>query len=80
MYKILSVRAYTVNYSVQYMYIVSQHTQALSYDSLATLYRKIKLNKNRVVRHYQCISNVLIMHYNALKKVLDAFVILFSSL
>lgn len=78
MYKILSVRAYTVNYSVQY--IVSQHTQALSYDSLATLYRKIKLNKNRVVRHYQCISNVLIMHYNALKKVHDAFVILFSSL
>lgn len=77
MYKILSVRAYTVNYGVQY--IVSQHTQALSYDSLATLYREIKLNKNRVVRHYQCISNVLIMHYNALKKVLDAFVILFSS-
>ena len=45
-----------------------------------TLFGKTGLNENSVVMHFQCILNALIMHYNALIMVLNAFVTLFSPL
>ena len=48
--------------------------------AFVTLFGKTRLNENSVVMHFQCISNALIMHYNALIMVPNAFVMLFSSL
>ena len=45
-----------------------------------TLFGKTRPHENSVVMHFQCISNALIMHYNALIMVPNAFVMLFSSL
>ena len=41
-----------------------------------TLFGKTRLNENSVVMYFQCISNALIMHCNALILVLNAFVML----
>ena len=48
--------------------------------SNVTLFGKTRLNENSVIMHFQCIFNALIMHYNVLIMVFNAFLMLISPL
>ena len=46
------------------------------WNIIVTLFGKTRLNENSIVLHFQCTLTALIMHYNVLIMVLNAFVML----